>query len=337
MSVAFLPSPARGLWYLGPLPVRAYALCIIAGILVALQVATRRYRKTGGRDGVMLAVATLAIPAGLIGARGWGLLTDSQLFFGPGHDWTAVLRIWDGKIGFPGAVAAGALGAWIACRRAGVALGPVAGAAAPGLAFGQAIGRWGNWFGQALYGHPSTLPWAVAITPEHRVRGYENSATFQPAFLYEAAWDVLVGLLVIYAARRFLLTGDRAFALYAGMYAAGGCWVQSLRIDPAQHVLGLRVNQWVLAATVAAAVGYLYLTRRKRGPDGLAAGRDGSGRDAARRWPGASGDQLVNRLQQEPGRIPVVARGQPDVPDVPPALAGPAGTPRRRAGPRSRS
>jgi prolipoprotein diacylglyceryl transferase len=271
MPAAFLPSPARAVWHLGPLPVRAYAICIIAGVLVALWVAARQYRKAGGRDGVILEVATLAVPAGLVGARAYSILTDAQPYAGHGHDWSAVLRIWDGRIGIPGAVAAGALAAWLACRRAGVALGPVAGAVAPGLAFGQAIGRWGNWFGQALYGRPSTLPWAVEIAPENRVRGYENFATFQPAFLYESAWDALVGLLVIYAVRRFLLTGDRAFALYAGAYAIGGFWVQSVRIDPSHHLLGLRVNQWVLAAVCMAAVGYLYLTRHQRGPDDLSA------------------------------------------------------------------
>jgi len=271
MPVAILPSPSRDLWHLGPVPVRAYAICVIAGLGVAMLVADRRYRRIGGRKGLILDVATLAVPFGLVGARAYGVVTSYQLFFGRGHDWTAVLRIWDGRIGIPGAVAAGAVGAWIACRRAGVAFGPVAGAAAPGLAFGQAIGRWGNWFGQALYGRPTTLPWGVAIAPEHRVRGYENFAVFQPAFLYESVWDVLVGLLVIYAARRFLLTGDRAFALYACSYAVGGFWVESLRIDYSHHLLGMRVDQWVLAVVFAAALGYLYLTRHKRGPDDVTA------------------------------------------------------------------
>ncbi len=271
MSAAFLPSPSRAVWHLGPVPVRAYAICIILGVLVALRVAARRYRKIGGRESVMLDVAMVAVPAGLIGARAYSIVTDHQLYIGHGQDWTAVLRIWDGKIGLPGAVAAGALGAWAACRRAGVAFGPVAGAVAPGLAFGQAIGRWGNWFSQALYGRPATLPWAVEIAPEHRVRGYENFATFQPAFLYESIWDVLVGLLVVYVMRRFVLTGDRAFALYAGTYAIGGFWIQSLRIDPSHHILGLRVNQWVMAAVLAGAIAYLYLTRHKRGPDDLKA------------------------------------------------------------------
>jgi prolipoprotein diacylglyceryltransferase len=146
----------------------------------------------------------------------------------------------------------------------------VAGAAAPAIAFGQAIGRWGNWFSQSLYGRPSSLPFAVEIAPAHRVRGYENFATFQPAFLYESAWDLLVGLAVIYAARRFLLTGDRVFALYAGLYAAGGYGIGALRIDPSPHLAGLRFGMWVLAVVFVAAAAYLYLTRGKTGPDELA-------------------------------------------------------------------
>jgi prolipoprotein diacylglyceryl transferase len=271
MPSAFLPSPSRAVWHLGPVPIRAYAICVVLGVLIALLVADRRYRRIGGRPGLILDVATLAVPFGLIGARAYSVITNYQLYVGHRHGWTDILRIWDGGIGIPGAIAAGALGAWIACRRAGVAFAPVAGAAAPGLAFGQAAGRWGNWFGQQLYGRPTTLPWGVEIAPEQRVRGYENFATFQPAFLYESIWDVLVGLLVIYAVRRFLLTGDRAFALYAGAYAVGGFLTQSLRIDPSHHVLGLRVNQLVLAVVFAAAVAYLYLTRRKRGPDSVVA------------------------------------------------------------------
>lgn len=277
MPSAFLPSPSRAVWHLGPIPIRAYAICIVLGVLIALLVADRRYRRIGGRPGLILDVATLAVPFGLIGARAYSVITNYQLYVGHRHDWTDILRIWDGGIGIPGAIAAGALGAWIACRRAAVAFAPVAGAAAPGLAFGQAAGRWGNWFGQQLYGRPTTLPWGVEIAPEQRVRGYENFATFQPAFLYESIWDVLVGLLVIYAVRRFLLTGDRAFALYAGAYAIGGFLTQSLRIDPSHHVLGLRVNQLVMAVVFAAAVAYLYLTRRKRGPDSVVAVAEASG------------------------------------------------------------
>lgn len=311
MSAAFLPSPSRAVWHLGPVPVRAYAICIIAGILAALLVASRRYRKIGGREGLILDVAIVAVPAGLIGARAYSLATDYQRYVGDRHDWTAVLRIWDGGMGIPGAIAAGALGAWIACRRAGVAFGPVAGAAAPGLAFGQAIGRLGNWFGQSLYGRPAALPWAVEIAPEHRVRGYENFATFQPAFLYESIWDVLVGLLVIYAVRRFLLTGDRAFALYAGAYAAGGFWTQALRIDPSSHLLGLRANQWVLAVVFATAAGYLCLTWNRHGPDVLepAAGPVRLG--------GRPGSRLATRVPaQRASEIPAADEADRDLPAI---------------------
>ena len=269
MSEASLPSPQHALWHLGPVPLRGYALCVLAGILVALAVASRRYRRAGGRPGGILDVATLAVPAGLIGARVYSIATDWSQYFGHGQDWTGIFRLWDGGLGIAGAIAGGAAGAWLACRRTGVALAPVAGAAAAALAFGQAIGRWGNWFSQSLYGRPVTMPLAVEIAPAHRVRGYENFATFQPAFLYESAWDVLVGLAVIYAARRFLLTGDRTFAVYAGLYAVGAFLVESLRIDAAPHLAGLRFGQWVLAAVFLAAAVYLYLTRGKTGPDKL--------------------------------------------------------------------
>jgi phosphatidylglycerol---prolipoprotein diacylglyceryl transferase len=267
MSIAFIPSPSQGVWHLGAIPVRAYALCIIAGVIVAVWVAERRYKAIGGRPGLILDVATWAVPFGLVGARLYHVVTDPELYFGAGRDWVGVFKIWDGGIGIPGAVAFGAVGAWIACHRAGVKLGPVAGAAAPGIAFAQAIGRWGNWFNQELYGRPSSLPWALEISPEHRLAGFENVATYQPTFLYESIWDVGVALLVIWAGRRFLMTGDRIFALYVAAYGVGRFITESLRIDFAHQFLGLRVNQWMAIIIVLGGVGYLYRTRGKIGPD----------------------------------------------------------------------
>jgi prolipoprotein diacylglyceryl transferase len=264
MPVAYLPSPSRGAWHLGPIPVRAYALCIVAGVIVAVWVANRRYRRAGGRDGVIIDVATWAVPFGLIGARAYSVLTDYELYFGGHRDWVNVFKIGDGGLGIPGAIAFGLVGAWIACRRAGVPLAPVAGAAAAAIAIGQAIGRCGNWFNQELYGRPSGLPWALQISPAHRLPGYESFATFQPAFLYEALWDLLVAAAVIWAAQRFPLTGDRAFAFYVAAFSVGLFAVQMVRIDYAHHILGLRVNQWVAIVAFAVAVGYLYRTRRSR-------------------------------------------------------------------------
>ena len=160
-----------------------------------------------------------------------------------------------------GAVALGALGAWIACRRARAELGPVAGAVAPALVFGLAIGGLGNWWTQQFYGPPSSWWWAVRISPTHRVPGYENYATFQPAFLYLSLWEVALGFAVIWAARRFALSGDRTFMLCAAGYAAGDFWAQTLRAGPLPHALGVRYGALGDIAVFVFAVLGMYLTR----------------------------------------------------------------------------
>jgi len=261
VTLASIPSPGSAAWRLGPLPVRAYALCVTAGIVVAVAVASRRYRRSGGRRGVMLDVAAWAVPFGLIGATAHALLIATR------HDFTHAYRLWHAvtlgvaAIGVPGAVALGAAGAWIACRRAEVPLGPVAGAAAPAVMFGLAIGGLGHWWTQQFYGTPSTWWWAVQISPAHRAPGYENYDTFQPAFLYQSLWDVAVGLGVIWAARRFALSGQRTFMLCAACYAVGSFWVESVRVGPLPQVLGVRYGALGDVAVFLLALGGLYLTR----------------------------------------------------------------------------
>jgi prolipoprotein diacylglyceryl transferase len=270
MSIAYIPSPSRGLWHLGPIPVRAYALCIILGVVVAVWLANRRYLAAGGQPRVMVDVATWAVPLGLIGARVYSVLTDYQLYFGKHDDWIGVFKVWDGGIGMPGGIALGFAGGWIACRRAHVPLAPVLGAAAPAVAVGQAIGSWSSWFNQQLYGRPSALPWALEIAPAHRATGYETFATFQPAFLYESIWDLLVAAAVIWAARRFQLTGDRVFALYVAAYSVGMFLTQTVRIDYSHHLLGLRINEWIAILAFLGAAWYLYRTRHARDRQPLA-------------------------------------------------------------------
>ncbi len=261
--LASIGSPSPAAWRFGPLSVRADALCVAAGILVAVVVASRRYRRGGGGRGVILDVAAWAVPFGLIGAAAQAMLIASR------HDFTHAQRLWHAvtlavaAIGVPGAVALGAAGAWIACRRAGLRLAPVAGAAAPALMFGLAVGGLGNWWSQQFYGPPSTWWWAVPISPTHRVPGYENYGTFQPAFLYQSLWDVAVGLGVIWAGRRFALSGERTFLLCAASYAAGSLWVESLRIGPLPQVLGVRYGALGDVAVFILAVAGLYLTRPK--------------------------------------------------------------------------
>src|SRR5436190_3598181 len=244
VPLASIPSPGRAVWHLGPLSVRAYALCVIAGIVVAVAVASRRYRRSGfqtaARPGVILDVAAWAIPFGLAGALVHTILLDNRHAFGDEYRLWHAATIGVAAIGVPGAVALGAAGAWIACRRSGVAFGPVAGAVAPALAFGLAMAGLGNWWAQQFYGPPSTWWWAVRISPEHRVPGYENYATFQPAFLYQSLGEVALGFAVIWAGRRFALSGERMFMLCEDGYATGGLWVESLRIGPLPPGIGVR-------------------------------------------------------------------------------------------------
>jgi prolipoprotein diacylglyceryltransferase len=270
MVLASIPSPTSAAWRLGPLSVRAYALCVIAGIAVALVVASRRYRRSAGngqgRRGVILDVAAWAVPFGLIGAAAHALLIATRHDFTHAHGLWHVVTLGVAAIGVPGAVALGAAGAWIACRRADLPLGPVAGAAAPAVMFGLAIGGLGHWWTQQFYGPPSTWWWAVQISPTHRVPGYENYGSFQPAFGYQSLWDVAVGLAVIWAARRFALSGERTFMLCAACYAVGSFWVESVRIGPLPQVLDIRYGALGDVTVFVLAVAGLYLTRPGRIP-----------------------------------------------------------------------
>jgi prolipoprotein diacylglyceryl transferase len=174
------------------------------------------------------------------------------------------VRIWDGGLGIWGAVALGALGAWIGAQRLGVPLPPVADAIAPGIALAQAIGRWGNWFNQELFGGPTDLPWGLAIDPANRPAGFADVATFHPTFLYESLWLVGVALVVIWADRRFGMGHGRAFALYVTLYCLGRVWIEYLRVDPANTILGLRLNVWTAVLVGVGALVYLVLSARRR-------------------------------------------------------------------------
>ena len=263
--LAFIPSPSQGVWNLGPLPVRAYALLIIAGIIVAIVVGSRRYVARGGSAGVIGDIALWAVPFGIIGGRLYHVITDWQLYFAPGGSGiVGALRIWDGGLGIWGAVALGGLGAWIGARRLGVALPPIADAIAPGIALAQAIGRWGNWFNQELFGAPTTLPWGLEIAPQYRPEGYADFATFHPTFLYESLWMVGVALVLIWADKRFQMGHGRVFALYVLLYCVGRGWIEYLRIDTANTILGLRLNLWTSILVGLGALAYLIISARMR-------------------------------------------------------------------------
>jgi prolipoprotein diacylglyceryl transferase len=258
------PSPAEGVWHLGPLPVRAYALCIIAGIVVAVWLGERRWVARGGRAGDVTEIATWMVPFGIVGGRLYHVVTSPDAYFGDGGSPLHAFYIWQGGLGIWGAIALGGVGAWIGCRRRGIPLPVFADALAPGIVLAQAVGRLGNYFNQELFGRPTDLPWAVAIDAAHRPAGYADQATYHPTFLYELLWDVGVAALVIWADRRFRLGHGRAFALYVAAYTVGRGWVEALRIDPAHTVFGLRLNDWTSLLVFTGAVVYLVVSARLR-------------------------------------------------------------------------
>jgi len=242
--IASIPSPQQSVWFIGPFPIRAYAMCILAGIVVAVWITQRRLNPRGGKPGQALDVAVWAVPFGIVGGRIYHVITDPELYFAAGRNPWNAFAIWNGGLGIWGAVALGIVGAWIGCRRHGVRLLDYADAAAPGIVLAQAIGRWGNYFNQELFGGPTSLPWGLEISPANRPPGYTQYATFQPTFLYESLWCVLVALALVQIDRRFTLARGQIFALYGMLYTIGRGLIELLRTDHANHILGLRLNVW---------------------------------------------------------------------------------------------
>ena len=260
---ATIPSPEQGVWYVGPVPIRAYALCIVAGVVACLWLSERRWKQRGGPAGTVYDVAVWAIPFGLVGARIYHVLSSPDAYFGADGSLLDALYIWRGGLGVWGAIAFGGVGAWIGCRRAGVKLPPFADAAAPGIVLAQAIGRWGNWFNQELFGKPTDVFWALEIDPLNRPAGFEQFSTFHPAFLYEFLWDLGVVVLVILVDRWRRLGHGRAFALYVAAYTTGRVWIEALRIDDAEIIGPFRLNVWTSIVVFVLAVAYIVVVGRR--------------------------------------------------------------------------
>jgi prolipoprotein diacylglyceryl transferase len=275
--LAYFPSPSQGVWHLGPLPIRAYALFIIAGIVAALLIGARRWEARGGERGVIYDIALWTVPFGLIGGRLYHLATDWRTYWGPGGAGLgAAIRIWDGGLGIWGAVALGAVGAWIGCRRHGIPLPAFADALAPGVILAQAIGRLGNYFNQELYGRETTLPWGLEIFYRRDPSGYidphsldgistgQVALVVQPTFLYELIWNVLIFVALIYADRRLTLGHGRLFALYVAGYCVGRFCGELLRDDTATHIAGIRINSFTSTFVFIGAVVYLMAAPKGR-------------------------------------------------------------------------
>jgi len=267
VTLASIPSPSTSVWHLWAVPIRAYALCIIIGIIVAAWITDRRMRARGAAPWAILDVVVWAVPLGIIGARVYSVITTPQPYFGRGGHPIDVLKIWQGGLGIWGAVAGGALGAWIACRRLRIPLSFVADCLAPALPVAQAIGRFGNYFNNELYGRATTLPWGLQIHKnmvDGVAVGGPDTTLYQPTFLYEVIWDLGVALLVWLLDRRYRFGRGRAFALYVMAYTAGRAWIEYLRIDTANHFLGLRLNDWTSIIVFIGALIYFVMVRGPR-------------------------------------------------------------------------
>lgn len=277
MLPTYFPSPPQGVWHLGPLPIRAYALFIITGIVVALIIGDRRWAARGGQRGVIYDIALWVVPFGLIGGRLYHLATDWRTYWGPGGaGFGAAFRIWDGGLGIWGAVALGVFGAWIGCRRLGIPLPAFLDSVAPGIILAQAIGRLGNYFNQELYGRETTLPWGLEIFYRRDPSGYidphsldgvstgQLAVVVQPTFLYELLWNVLVFVILIYIDRRYAIGHGRLFAAYVALYCVGRFWVELLRDDTATHIAGIRVNSFTSTFVFIGAIVYIVLAPKGR-------------------------------------------------------------------------
>ena len=271
---ASIPSPPVewSKFHIGPLTIHVYALCLLAGGLLGGWLAYRRWKKKGGPEDPFFSIIMWAVIFGIIGARLYHVISSPDAYFGPNYDGTGDLskiwQIWNGGLGIWGAVALGAVGAWIGCRRAGIRLSAFADAAAPGVLLGQAIGRWGNYFNQELFGGPTTLPWGLQIDANNPSfpAGMPADTVFHPTFLYEFVWNLAGVALILILDRKFKFQRGSMFWLYVAVYTAGRTWIEMLRIDEAQMItiLGItqRLNVWTsLLMFLLALIAFVYTVR----------------------------------------------------------------------------
>ena len=257
--IASIPSPENGVLHLGPLPLHLYGLIIASGVLLAAWLAERRWVRRGHDGDAFGAIVIWIVVGGVVGARLYHVVSDYQLFRGR---WVDAFKIWQGGLSIWGAVLGGAVVAIVLARRRHLDTLDLVDAIAPALVLAQAIGRWGNWANQELFGRPSTLPWAVEIDPAHRPPQYARYATFQPTFLYESLWCLATFAVLLLIERRVRLMKGQLFALYVMLYTAGRFVFENMRTDPANTIGPLRLNAWVsLVCFAAAGTWFAWLAR----------------------------------------------------------------------------
>ncbi len=247
-----IPSPPISQFHLGPLTIHIYALCLLTGMALAWWLGLRRWSARGGRPETFETIVLWAIPCGIVGARIYHVLTHWEDYFAPGRNPWSAFFIWEGGIAIFGSLIGGAIGALIACKLTGAKMTAFADVLAPGLILAQAVGRFGNWFNQELFGGPDDGPLGLEIDPAHRPAEYADVPTFQPTFLYEMSWNLVGGLLLLWLDRKFKLGWGKLFSLYMVVYGTGRFWIEGIRTDFSYMVGPLRTNQ-VTALLIALA------------------------------------------------------------------------------------
>ena len=263
--IAAIPSPDVSYIELGPFRIHFYALFILAGIVIALILTESRLRARGAEAGIALDISLWAIPFGILGGRFFHVLTHPDDYFFPGADLLAVFRIWEGGLAIYGALILGSIGAYIGARSAGIKFTSYLDAVAPGVLLAQAIGRWGNYFNNELFGTPTDLPWGLEIpssNPAYPV-GLPEGVLFHPTFLYESIWSLAGVALLLAADRRFNLRWGKMLGLYLVYYSVGRVWIESIRIDPSEILLGLRINIWSAIAGIAIGLAVIIIQSRR--------------------------------------------------------------------------
>ena len=259
MNFASIPSPSTGTLELGPLNIHMYGVCIALGVIAAVWLTTKRWTAAGGAADDITMIATWGVPAGIIGARIYHVITDFEIYR---EDPTQAFAIWDGGLGIWGGVAGGVLaGAWAAKRR-GLDVLRVMDAAAPGIVLAQGIGRFGNYFNQELFGRPTSLPWGLEIDADHRPSETLASATYHPTFLYEALCCFAICAALLYLSSKVKLRPGSLFAAYVAAYTFVRFFIEQVRVDFAHEIAGVRVNVWVSAIVFIAAASVFYIRER---------------------------------------------------------------------------
>jgi len=263
-----IPSPSSSQFSLGPVTIHYYALCIIAGIAAAILLGRKRYTFSGGNPDDVSEAAIWAVPFGIIGGRIYHVITSPQKYFGANGNPADAFRIWEGGLGIWGAILLGAIGAYIYFKthKTTLKFNQFLDALAPGVIIAQAIGRIGNYFNQEVFGKPTSLPWGIEIAPFNRPIGYETFSKFHPTFLYELLWCLLIAFLLIKLpsfVKKFISNPGDVFALYVFGYTAGRLWIEALRIDEANYILGFRLNIWVCLFVLAGSAIYLFNSARR--------------------------------------------------------------------------